>query len=154
MTKKMTLAALAAASFVMLTTIGHSNAASMGIPNDTLNHNAANPGIDTWDVKCQAKTTICADVLDAGPHNDNTFHVNVVCILPTARKGAADLKFAFAPGQNPSTKACVTNCQEALVSFQCDATASSFCDDQYNSIFECVNKNFASGYPRQTQDED
>lgn len=153
MTKKMTLVTLAIASLTMFTTIRRGEAASMITPNDTLNNTPANPLIDTWDVKCQAKTTICADVFDAGPHNDNTFHVSVVCILPTTRKGAADLKYA-APGQNPSTKACVTNCQEALVSFQCDANVSSFCDDQYNSQLECVNKNFASGYPRQTQDED
>lgn len=152
MGKKRTRAAWAIASLMMLTTAGRIEAVSFFTPNDTLNHNPTNPEIDTWLVKCKAKTTICADVADVGSFNDNTFHVSVVCLLPVTRKGLADLKYAIAPGQDPSADACVTNCQEALVSFQCEAGVP--CDDPYNSQIECVSKAFAPGFPIQTQDED
>jgi hypothetical protein len=108
-------------------------------PNDFLSNNKANPDLDVWRVRCTHNTTICADVFD-DQFNDNTFHVKIVCVDPLSRRGKGEYEYAVAPSQNPSPTACVSNCREALVLFQCEF--NDFCDSAYNSIIECVNRNF------------
>lgn len=108
-------------------------------PNDFLSNNKANPDVDIWRVRCFFNTTICADVFD-DTFNDNTFHVKIVCVDPTTRRGRGEMEYAVAPSQNPSPTACVSNCREALVLFQCEF--NDFCDSQYNSIIECVGSGF------------
>jgi hypothetical protein len=90
---------------------------------------------DIWNVKCKGKTTLCADVFDQGPNDDNTFFVNVVCIKP--KKNVAADK-AYAPQGGLSLIACVSDCKEALVLIGCDP--HDFCDDDYDSFVECTGK--------------
>jgi hypothetical protein len=113
-----------------------------------LSNNLANPDLNVWHVKCKAKTTICADMFD-NFFGDNSGHVSVVCFNPAAQRGEGELEYAIGGTQNPSPSACVTGCLEALVMFQCEF--NDFCDTSWDSVIECVNKNFAAGFPVQTQ---
>jgi hypothetical protein len=121
--------------------------ASVLIVGDFLSNNAANPDIDTFLIKCGAKTTICADVNSFGTFNDNTVHVSVICLAPLARKGFGELEYGVDGAVSDS--ACVTGCTEALVSFQCEFHDN--CDENYDSVMQCVGKNFAAGFPKRRE---
>jgi hypothetical protein len=99
---------------------------------------------DIWKVKCAAPTQICADVASFGTFNDNTVYVNVVCNA----SGKGDMESAT--GGTISANACAPNCLEATVLFHCDD--QTFCDESYNSLLQCVNKSFAAGFPKKTQE--
>jgi len=104
-----------------------------------------NPDVDVVDIKCVAKTTICADVKD-NFYNDNTFHVSVLCLTPLTKRGQGELELAVAPGRNPSESACVTGCSEALAIYQADY--NDFSDSSYDSVVSCGSKAFAKGFPK------
>lgn len=104
-----------------------------------------NPDLDVVHVKCRGRTTICADVADT-LNNDNTFHVAVLCLVPRDRRGRGELELAVAPGRPISESACITECREALVTYQSDF--NDFSDSSYDSVVSCGSKAFSRGYPR------
>lgn len=125
--------------------MGH--AALLQLTNDYLGN--GNAGYkDVWRVQCAAQTTMRAYVRDQGPYYDNTFHVYMTCINPASGSFRVDKEFATdgrdksgnANGyaaKNPSGYAFVANCQDAFVTFSCEA--NDWCDDAYNGRIECVN---------------
>ncbi len=122
-------------------------AVSPFIEGDGLSNNAVNPDIDTFLVKCLGKTTICADV-DANGFNINnppTHHVSIICIAPAARKGRAQLEYGL--NGFASDDACVSDCQEAVVSLQCEFNDA--CVGNYDTVIQCQGKDFAPGFPKQ-----
>lgn len=124
-------------------------AATPPIVGDGLSNDAVNPDIDTFLVKCLGKTTICADV-DANGFNINnppTHHVSIICIAPAAAKGRAQLEYGLNGGT--SDDACVTNCQEAVATYQCERNDA--CEGNYDTIIECQGKDFAPGFPKKVQ---
>jgi hypothetical protein len=126
---------------------GGNEATSILIVGDGLSNNAANPDLDTWLVKCTAKTTICADVNPFGTFNDNTVHVSVVCVNPAARRGFGELEYGIDGAVSDS--ACVANCTEAIVAFQCEFYDN--CDENYDSVISCGVKNLSAGYPKRKE---
>ena len=90
--------------------------------------------VDSYSVTCGKKTTICADVGDAGPFFDNTFHVTVTCIN-TKNARASDQELTDG---GISSLACVSSCKEAIITYTCELNDA--CDDDYDSIISCDTK--------------
>jgi hypothetical protein len=123
---------------------GGGSEAAVLIVGDGLSNNAANPDIDTWLIKCKGKTTICADVNPFGTFNDNTVHVSIICIAPLIRRGFGELEYGIDGAVSDS--ACVADCTEAVVSFQCEFHDA--CDENYDTVMTCVGKNFVPNFPK------
>jgi hypothetical protein len=120
---------------------------SIFITGDFLSNNAANPDIDSFLIKCKGRTTICADVNPFGFFNDNTVHVSVLCISPAKRRGFGELEYGIDGAVSDS--ACVTDCIEAVVSFQCEYHDN--CDENYDTVLNCVGKDINPKYPQRKE---
>jgi hypothetical protein len=110
-----------------------------------------NPTVAVYDVKCKAKSPVCAAVWDQSPDftYQDDFHVTSLCIAPVAAKGKGNLQYYYNYrdlGQF-SPDACTPGCTEALVTVQCDI-AGTDCDDSYALDVECYGGEFAAGFPK------
>lgn len=111
----------------------------------TLTNDLASADVDTYRVRCKQKTDICADVSTVGAF-PIVVHVSTTCIAPAAQVGQSKLEYGV--NGDIAEPACVSDCQEAIVAFQCDFFGNC---DGFNSILSCSDVELAKGFPKRVE---